>query len=73
MRDEYVSDDDYFDSDSFLYVAKKAGLTSEDLQIMDIWQAMDYITEYVNTEERMQENQDKPRIKRAKQADFDMF
>lgn len=54
-----------------MYVAKKAGLSFEEMQMMDIGQVMDYITEYVNAETKQAE--DKPKTQKATQAMFDSF
>ncbi|QEA50172.1 hypothetical protein FGL78_00210 [Leuconostoc lactis] len=63
--------DETFDDESYLYVAKKAGLSFEEMQMMDIGQVMDYITEYVNAETKQAE--DKPKTQKATQAMFDSF
>lgn len=60
-----------FDTDSFLYVAKKVGLSFEELLMMDIGQVMDFIVEYSNSEEKGRE-QETP-VKKASQTDFDSF
>lgn len=60
-----------FDSDSFLYIAKKAGLSWEEMLVMDIGQVMDYIVEYANNETKGNEPSERKRI--AGQADFDAF
>lgn len=60
-----------FDTDSFLYVAKKVGLSFEELSMMDIGQVMEFIVEYSNSEEKAQER--KTPTKKANQADFDSF
>ena len=41
------------------------------MQMMDIGQVMDYITEYVNAETKQSEN--KPKTQKATQAMFDSF
>lgn len=60
-----------FDTDSFLYVAKKVGLSFDELSMMDVGQVMDFIIEYSNSEEKAKEN--KKTIKKANQSDFDSF
>ncbi|CUR63459.1 hypothetical protein C122C_0821 [Leuconostoc gelidum subsp. gasicomitatum] len=63
--------DEPFDDESYLYIAKKAGLSFEEMQMMDMGQVMDYITEYVNSETKQSE--DKPKANKANQAMFDSF
>lgn len=60
-----------FDTDSFLYVAKKVGLSFDELSMMDVGQVMDFIIEYSNSEEKAKEH--KTPIKKANQSDFDSF
>ncbi|MBZ5968966.1 hypothetical protein [Leuconostoc gasicomitatum] len=62
--------DEPFDDESYLYVAKKAGLSFEEMQMMDIGQVMDYITEYVNSE--TPDNKKDKKVK-ANQDMFDSF
>lgn len=54
-------------------MAKKAGLSSEDLQIMNMGQILDYITEWVNQELKTQEQTESDANKKAGQSDFDNF
>jgi hypothetical protein len=62
-----------FDSESFLFVAKEAGLSFEELSIMDLGQAMDFIVEFANKRSRSEEEQGQPKRKVAQQSDFDAF
>jgi hypothetical protein len=56
-------------------VAKKTGLSFDELLMMDLGQVMDFIIEYSNTEMRNQERAEKgyTPIKRASQSEFDAF
>ena len=52
-------------------MAKKTGLSFEELSMMDIGQVMDFIIEYSNSEEKAKES--KVPIRKANQADLDSF
>lgn len=52
-----------------MYVCKQAGLGSEDIDEMTIGDCLDYIQEFIDN----QKKREKPRTRRATQADFDSF
>lgn len=53
----------------FLVMCYKCGLTHADLELLTIGMCMDYIQEYVDALKK----QDKPRRRKATQADMDSF
>lgn len=54
-----------------MYICKKTGLDYADLEDMSIGMVLDYMQEYV--EQENPEKKKKPKVRRATQADFDLF
>lgn len=50
-------------------MVKKCGLTMDELEIMTIGMCLDYIDEYID----QQNGEKKPKVRKATQADFDLF
>lgn len=57
-----------FTVESFLLLCKQVGLSSEDMQVMDIGDCLDFIQEWVDFN-----NPDKDNKRKATQDDFDSF
>ena len=51
-----------------MFYCKQVGLTSEDMQIMDIGDCLDYIQEWID-----HNNPEKEKKRKATQSDFDSF
>ena len=60
-----------FTAESFLFVCKQVGLTPDEMAEMTIGDCLDFIQEYIDNQEKRQ-NQ-KPKARRARQDDFDNF
>ncbi|MFL4498407.1 hypothetical protein [Weissella sp. MSCH1] len=58
-----------------MLIAKKTGLSWDEMQMMDLGQVMDFIVEYANSEMKSQERakSDKKPARKAQQQDFDAF
>ncbi|WP_301710876.1 hypothetical protein [Oenococcus sicerae] len=53
-------------------MAKKTGLSFDELKLMDVGSVMDYITEYANQETKnTEDNSEAPKEREATQADID--
>lgn len=54
--------------ESFLLICKQVGLSSEDMEIMDVGDCLDFIQEWVDFNNPEKENK-----RKATQTDFDSF
>lgn len=61
--------DEVFTEESFYYVCKQVGLTSDEMNEMNIGQCLDYIQEYIDNNSE----DGKQKTIRANQNDFDAF
>ncbi|EAA0411960.1 hypothetical protein B4X80_15815 [Listeria monocytogenes] len=68
VGNEAASSDEFFTTESFLFYCKQVGLTSEDMQVMDIGDCLDYIQEWIDHNDPKKEKK-----RKATQADFDSF
>jgi len=58
-------------TEAFFLTCKLVGLTIDDMQVMTIGNCLDYATDYIDL--KQSEGKEKPRIRKAKQSDFDNF
>ncbi|MQW22942.1 hypothetical protein FVP43_04435 [Lactococcus sp. dk322] len=54
--------------ESFLLICKQVGLSSEEMQLMDIGDCLDFIQEWIDYN-----NPEKEKKRKASQKDFDLF
>lgn len=65
-----MDDESEFTTETFLVLCRKCDLTRSDLEDMTIGMCLDHINEHV---ELMRPDEDKPKLRKANQSDFDNF
>lgn len=69
ISDKDSSSGEAFTNESFFYVCRQVGLTSEDMEEMTIGDCLDYVQEYIDN----QKKDEKTTARKATQEDFDNF
>ena len=69
VSDKDSSSGEPFTNESFFYVCRQVGLTSEDMEEMTIGDCLDYVQEYIDN----QKKDENPTARKATQEDFDNF
>ena len=69
INDKDSSSGEPFTNESFFYVCRQVGLTSEDMEEMTIGDCLDYVQEYIDN----QKKDEKTTARKATQEDFDNF